>query len=258
MTSETYYQESFYGHKEGVWANGDPIFLLATALFVRYCMYSLVAPTPTPSGSITTVISFGAMFGRFYGEIMNQYFGWYANSKVLAVCGAAGYAAVMTRTTSPAIIMMELVGDYSLSIPLFITVFFGYSVASMYTMGMFEALMQVSQTPYLPMLYSSVWTTRAASEVMTPIDEYLTVDSTLLDVICIFADEKVYDMEGYFPVFEDEENYFLAGSIKIQNLVDYLHEEIERIKNRLKLGRKNTKKIYAQFFEELEIYADTV
>lgn len=256
LTAETYYTDSLYAQKEGIWTKGDPINLLLTALIVRCCMYSLIVLTPAPSGTITTIFAKGALFGRLYGEVVNHYLGCSSNARVLAICGAGAYCSVMTRTTAPAFIMIELVGDLSLSLPLFVSTFFAYSVASMYTMGLFESLMHVNHTPHLPMLYSSKWNSKKACEVMLPINEFLTEDSTLIDIICLFTDNKIYDMESFIPVFVSVNFHKLRGSIKIQNLVDFIDKEIENISTRLKLGKKhNAQHVYVRFFEDLHSFA---
>jgi len=251
VIANTFYTENLWDDKTGLWKDRNPFMVLSTALFIKYCMFILVSPKAVPSGTITTVIAFGAMLGRFYGEVVNHYFGFNSNPRVLASCGAAAYAAVVTRSLAPAIIMIELTGDLSISLPIFITVFFGYSVASMYSMGFFDAITRLNQIPNLPMLFSSSWNNKQACEIMHPLSGYLTRDATVLDLIWLFSEDRVYDHESFFPVFESESDRRIIGSIKVRNARDYIFEEIERIKHRLTIGKNNQNRLYVNFFDDL-------
>jgi len=248
---QSFYTEDIWNNSSEIWKGRNPLVLLGTGILIKYSMFILVFPKALPGGTITTVISSGALLGRFYGEAINYYFGFNSNPRVLAGCGAAAYAAVMTRSTAPAIIMLEVIGDLSISLPILVTVFFGYSVASMYSMGFFDTMTRVRKVPNLPMLFSSKWNNKTACEIMLPIPNYLTKGATLLDIIWLFSEDRVYDMESFFPVYESESNMKIIGSIKVKNARDYLFDEIERIKHRLTLGKHNTNKLYSDFFDEL-------
>ena len=57
---------------------------------------------------------------------------------MFAVAGAAGFTAVITKTTSPILVMLEMTGDMGYLSALLVTVLVSNSVAGIYTMSMFD------------------------------------------------------------------------------------------------------------------------
>ena len=59
---------------------------------------------------------------------------------MLAVGGSAAFAAAITRTTSPVLILLELTGEMNFSMGIFFSVLFSYIVSSIYTMSLFDTV----------------------------------------------------------------------------------------------------------------------
>jgi len=70
--------------------------------------------------------------------------------RMMSVSGAAAFAAVITRTTSPVLILLELTGEMNFSMAMFISTLVAYGVSSIYTMSFFDTVLNIKKMPYLP------------------------------------------------------------------------------------------------------------
>ena len=67
------------------------------------------------------------------------------NRRIFAVSGAAGFSAVITKTTSPILIMLEMTGDMDYLTGLLVTVLVANSVAGIYTMSFFDTVLNIKK-----------------------------------------------------------------------------------------------------------------
>ena len=105
-----------------------------------------------PSGIVTSIFAIGAVFGRLFGEVV-------ALAEIgqhvpcgYAVVGAASVTAGVTGTFSIAVIMFELTGQLTYMIPVLVAVLVSRSVASCYTLDMYETITRTKQLPQWPKL----------------------------------------------------------------------------------------------------------
>lgn len=80
-----------------------------------------------------------------HSEIGNEYFGIQMNRRMLAVSGAAAFAGVISKTTSPILIMLEMTGDMEYVFGLMITLLVANSIAGIYTMSFFDTVLNIKK-----------------------------------------------------------------------------------------------------------------
>lgn len=250
---------------QNFWADSDLIMLLSSAVIIRMALFLIFVTTPVPAGVFAPSVILGALVGRLYAEVMNRYFNLGINTRIMAVGGAAATTAAITRTTSPTLILLELTGEMNFSLGLFLCVLFGYSVSSIHTMSIFDTILNIKKLPYLPVLYNSNWNTKVACQIMSktivtldPPSIAIFEESTLLDLVCLFVENKSLDRNSYIPVVKSIDNRRLVGSIRIQNAVDYLVEETNLIEERLMRGRKGANFRFQNFFDEIGYHPNNV
>lgn len=111
--------------------------------------------SPIPAGIFTPVFTLGAVFGRLYGYCLNCIFGtMFAGEGVFAIIGAAAMTSSVTRTISVAMIVFELTGSLSHSVPVLIGVLVSYAISNSLAMSVFDVLLDMKNLPYLPALRS--------------------------------------------------------------------------------------------------------
>lgn len=166
------------------WTGKDPIPLLISCYIIRCTIFLIFVTTPVPSGVFAPSVALGALLGRLYAEILIHYFGFVVNNRMLAVGGAAAFAAGMTRTTSPVLILLELTGEMNFSMGIFFSVLFSYIVSSIYCMSIFDTILNIKKLPYLPVLYSSTWNKKTSAEIMSkcPSNPFLNISINLQPV----------------------------------------------------------------------------
>lgn len=67
------------------------------------------------------------------------------NRRMSAVAGAAAFAGVLTRTTSPVLILLEMTGDMEYLFGLVVTVLVANGIAGVYVMGFFDTILNIKK-----------------------------------------------------------------------------------------------------------------
>lgn len=83
-------------------------------------------------------------------------------------------------------------------------------------------------------------------------------NSTLIDLLFLFTENRTLDRESFIPVLRSKDNRFLSGSIKVQNALDYLASEGKIIENKLKTGTSLNESKYQNFYKNLGMYTNFV
>ena len=73
-----------------------------------------------------------------------------ADEVIYAIIGASAVCASVTRTISVAMIVFELNGQISHSIPVLLGVLMAYAIGNSLTMSIFDVLLDMKDLPYLP------------------------------------------------------------------------------------------------------------
>jgi chloride channel 2 len=76
---------------------------------LKFLLTAISISCPIPCGVFTPVFTCGAIFGRFFGHMIDIFFGT-EHVGVFAVVGAAALTSSVTHTISVAIIVFELTG----------------------------------------------------------------------------------------------------------------------------------------------------
>ena len=121
-----------------VWQEGSTNSLLFSSLFIRHIIFFCMITSPIANGIFAPNLVMGGIIGRIFANVSNSYFGTSLSTRIFSVSGAAAYAAVTSKTTSPILILLEMTGEMEYLLGLLVTVLVSNSVAGIYTMSMFD------------------------------------------------------------------------------------------------------------------------
>uniref|UniRef100_A0A3Q2T9D7 Chloride channel K n=1 Tax=Fundulus heteroclitus TaxID=8078 RepID=A0A3Q2T9D7_FUNHE len=144
-------------------SSGNSIFLsLAFFLLMKLWMLVLACTLPLPAGYFMPVFVLGAAMGRLLGEgvaymssggeILGQQ--WTSvNPGGYALAGAAAFSGAVTHTLSPALLAIELTGQFSHAVPILLSTLVANAVArSGDRPSFYDALSISKKLPHLPSL----------------------------------------------------------------------------------------------------------
>lgn len=296
----TYFHPSFwYGNKKvmmdlfnrenlsselasGMFRSDSPIFLLVSSVIIRFLVFWIMVTTPTPNGVFAPGVVIGGLIGRSYAEICNTYFGLKLNRRVFAASGAAAFAGVITRTTSPIVVLLEMTGEMDYLFGLIVTTLVANAVGSIYIVSFFDTVLNIRKLPYLPVLFSSAWYKRSAAEIAEPCAMMIAKHSNLVDLLYLLKRLKVaqwekkrgkmdsstltlgstsmpdddpsldVNREDYIAVVEALDNPILIGSIKAGAMFDYIEMEIKDIESKLESGNIQADILIQRYFANLK------
>ena len=119
-----------------------PAYFLAVLLSVSL---------PLPCGLFTPVFILGAAQGRLLGEILAWTFPQSdITPAAYAVVGAAGVAAGVTHTLSPAVIVFELTRSLGHAVPVLLGTLIAYSTSALFCPSIYDVLSAFVGAPALP------------------------------------------------------------------------------------------------------------
>jgi H+/Cl- antiporter ClcA len=146
--------------------------LVALALFVPLKLLTTVASIalPIPSGLFVPLFVTGAALGRLWGELLAAFAGSAAAALIhpgaYAVVGAAATVSGATHTVSTAVIVFELTGQATHLTPVLLASLLAISTSSIFTVGIYDALLLLSGLPYLPRVVPSALYARTAGDLL--------------------------------------------------------------------------------------------
>uniref|UniRef100_A0A3Q2E9B3 Chloride channel K n=1 Tax=Cyprinodon variegatus TaxID=28743 RepID=A0A3Q2E9B3_CYPVA len=141
-------------------SSGTPIFLsLAFFLLMKMWMLVLACTLPLPAGYFMPVFVIGAAVGRLLGEgVAYMSSGgetlWISlNPGGYALAGAAAFSGAVTHTLSPALLAVELTGQFSHAVPILLSTVLANALArSGNRPSFYDAISISKKLPYLPSL----------------------------------------------------------------------------------------------------------
>ena len=116
-----------------LWQRSD--LYLAIFILLKFVITALTLSCAVPGGIFTPTFCIGAVFGQLYvSKLINilAYFGIHNFIKyrgVYSIIGAAGVCGSVTRTSSVAIIVLELNGHLSYAVPTMMCVLASYAIS---------------------------------------------------------------------------------------------------------------------------------
>ncbi|XP_068197042.1 chloride channel K isoform X2 [Antennarius striatus] len=143
-------------------SSGSPVLTLVVFLLMKMWMFILVCTLPLPAGYFMQMFVYGAALGRLLGEGVA-----YASSAGgtsgrqwpsinpggYALAGAAAFSGSMTHSVSPALLAVELTGQFSHVVPILLATLLANAVArSGHRPSFYDALSISKRLPHLPSL----------------------------------------------------------------------------------------------------------
>ncbi|KAM7404367.1 hypothetical protein PAMP_011719 [Pampus punctatissimus] len=212
-------------------SSGTPIYLpLSVFLFMKLWMLVLACTLPLPAGYFMPVFIYGAAFGRLLGEGVAYVSstgvtsGWQwtsINPGGYALAGAAALSGAVTHTLSPALLALELTGQFSHAVPVLLATLLANAVArSGHRPSFYDALSISKRLPHLPSLIKAC--PRLPS---TPVGQVLGAKSVQLQKAAgpVEVQQVVNSStEIQIPVVESHESQILLGFVLRSELLMFL------------------------------------
>ncbi len=163
--------------------------------------------------------------GRLYGHVSEP---WFANPfepGVYAVVAASALIAGATHTISPCIVMIEITAQANNIMPQLVGTMVGYAVAGMFTVSLYDMMLDISHMPYLPRVRSAAIYRQRAQNVMHTAFPFLSLESTAADAVQLLAHRR-HEAEDsssapQFPLVDSPRNMVLLGSVLYSDLLSF-------------------------------------
>ncbi|CAO1618827.1 unnamed protein product [Sympodiomycopsis kandeliae] len=167
---------------------------IAWAMLIRGSLTIITFGIKLPAGIFIPSLAVGACFGRILGLTVQYfqwtqpdlpYFSWCSESQsacivpgIYAMVGAAATLSGVTRTTvSLAVIMFELTGTLTYSIPVMISVLVARTIAdALEHKGIYDLVLEFSGLPYLDAKADYTWQGVSVEDAMDTGIEYISLE----------------------------------------------------------------------------------
>ncbi|KAM9350559.1 chloride channel K [Symphorus nematophorus] len=212
-------------------SSGSPVYLsLSVFLLMKMWMLVLACTLPLPAGYFMPVFVYGAALGRLLGEGVALLFftgltsspQWTSvNPGGYALAGAAAFSGAVTHTLSPALLAVELTGQFSHAVPILLATLLANAVArSGHRPSFYDALSISKRLPHLPSLIKAC--PRLSS---TPIGQVLAANSVQLQKAAGPTEVQHAvntSTETQIPVLDSHESQVLLGFVLRSDLLMFL------------------------------------
>uniref|UniRef100_A0A3B4TEW5 Chloride channel K n=1 Tax=Seriola dumerili TaxID=41447 RepID=A0A3B4TEW5_SERDU len=224
-------------------SSGIPVHLsLAFFLLMKMWMLVLACTLPVPAGYFMPVFVYGAALGRLLGEVvvrvlcsgMTSGQQWVSiNPGGYALAGAAALSGAVTHTLSPALLAIELTGQFSHAVPVLLATLLANALArSGHRPSFYDALSISKRLPHLPSLKKACpWLPS------TPVGQVLGAKPEQLQKAA--GPEEVQHVvntssETQIPVVDSHETQILLGFVRRSELLMFLrHSQTETLEKHL-------------------------
>ncbi|XP_042348607.1 chloride channel K [Plectropomus leopardus] len=211
--------------------SGSSVFLpLAVFLLMKMWMLVLACTLPLPAGYFMPVFVYGAALGRLLGEgvayvsstEMTSGQQWASiNPGGYALAGAAAFSGAVTHTLSPALLALELTGQFSHTLPILVTTLLANAVArSGHRPSFYDALTISKKLPHLPSLKRACpWLPS------TPVGQALGAKSVRLQKAAGPAEVQHAvntSTDAQIPVVDSHESQIILGFVLRSELLMFL------------------------------------
>ncbi|XP_058600681.1 chloride channel protein 2c isoform X2 [Onychostoma macrolepis] len=210
--------------------------ILSVFVIMKFWMSALSITLPIPCGSFVPIFVIGAGFGRLIGEGLATLFpdGFNIDGHTYnivpgayAVIGAAALTAGVTHTISTGVIMMELTGQISYTLPILISVILANMVSQSLQPSIYDTVIRIKKLPYLPTLS---WGHREkyniyVEDFMKREVCYITLNSTYRDIIKILRSGNLKTL----PLVKSAESMLLLGSVERAQLLALLTQRLQHL-----------------------------
>jgi H+/Cl- antiporter ClcA/CBS domain-containing protein len=218
--------------EESGWFGFNFYGALVVFFVVKTVMMAFGVSLPGPVGLLIPSLAEGAAFGRLLGELLVLIQGSTAEGigpGGFALVGAACFCASITHSLSVAVVVLELLGEWRLSVVVLLAAAVSHTTSRLLTsgVGIYERIAFDRNLPYLFTLSESLYPLRA-SGVMVAIDcahpsqgrgMVLSANATLEDADALLAGAP--DGLGVVPVVDSLRSQRLIGFVAISDLARY-------------------------------------
>ncbi|XP_040009410.1 chloride channel K [Xiphias gladius] len=233
-------------------SSGRPFYLsLAFFLLMKMWMLVLACTLPVPAGYFMPVFVYGAALGRLLGEGVAYVFSTGVTSRQqwgsinpggYALAGAAALSGAVTHTLSPALLAIELTGQFSHAVPVLLATLLANALArSGNRPSFYDALSISKKLPHLPSLKKACpWCDMIhpfCRLPSTPVGQVLGAKSVQLQKAAGPAEVQHAvnsSTETQIPVVDSDESQILLGFVLRSELLMFLrHSKTETFEKHL-------------------------
>lgn len=151
--------------------------------------------------------------------------------------GAAAFAGVLTRTSSVTLLVTEITGQTNLLLGILLASLCATGIANIFTMSAFNTTLSITNMPYLPFMFKSELYKRRVGEFSQNITYFLEDKMSLFDVIKFFHSKTLLRLDEFIPIVDNLEDRKIIGSVRTQNVLDYLKSVAKEVESELKKSR---------------------
>ncbi|XP_070694983.1 chloride channel K [Pempheris klunzingeri] len=212
-------------------SSGSPVYLSLTVfLLMKMWMLVLACTLPLPAGYFMPVFIYGAALGRLLGEGVAYVSStgvtpdqqWASvNPGGYALTGAAAFSGAVTHTLSPALLAVELTGQFSHAVPILLATLLANALArSGRRPSFYDALSISKRLPHLPSLVKA-----CPGLPSTPVGQVLGAKSVQLQRAAgpVEVQHAVNtSTETQIPVVDSHESQILLGFVLRSELLVFL------------------------------------
>ncbi|XP_072306325.1 chloride channel K [Eucyclogobius newberryi] len=219
------------------WTSSElPVLLpLLIFLLLKLWMLLLACTLPIPAGFFMPVFIYGAALGRLLGEGLAYVTSGQSRDAVnpggYALAGAAAFSGACTQSLSPALLALELTGQFSHAGPILISTLIANIVARAGRRPSFYDNLSISKRlPHLPSLKKA-----SPSLALTPLGPLLKAPSVLLQKAAGQAQVQAAvcsSSQTHVPVVDSDESLFLLGYVPRSELLEFINQD-ENVGSRL-------------------------
>jgi chloride channel 2 len=196
-----------------------------------------------PAGVFGPLFSVGAIFGKFYGHIINKIFKVNLES-AFAMAASCGAFSGFSHTISSALMVFEMTGSTKYLSFLLLTSLIANLVGQSLSMGIFDVLLAIKNLPYLPAIKSQTAYTLTAKDIMSKVDYFLEEKNLkiikALNVMCKMP------KNNYLTVPIIDNNGIIKYTVSMQNLYNYITELYEKVKDNYSYRAQSS---FKEFFD---------
>eukprot|EP00742_Colponemidia_sp_Colp-10_P002989 GILJ01003190.1.p1 GENE.GILJ01003190.1~~GILJ01003190.1.p1 ORF type:complete len:777 (+),score=93.96 GILJ01003190.1:39-2369(+) len=196
------------------------VFSMFYFIFVRLIVTAIAVVSPLPAGVFAPFFTLGAVFGRWYAEVIRLVVHLHTAGPY-GVAGAAGVIAAMTHACSPAIVVFEMTGQMNYLLPILLTTLIAYAVGSSLSLSYFDLVLDLRGLPYLPALQDAKLYYRTAGDIMNRDVTSLQRGMTWRDAARVAQRASGY---AYLPIVDA--NGMLLGTVKRTKVDKIVKKEI--------------------------------
>lgn len=192
---------------------------LVVYLLIKFFLMILTTSLELPTGVIFPLLAIGAVWGRLYGLVMENFY----MTNFAMIYGAVGSAALVSSVTHSMSISIEvfaMTGQIHYLVPMITTVFIAYGTSSIFTISYYDSMLEFKKIPYLPIVQQSSSYSLRAKDILPDEYPFLTVNSSVQDLA-----EAIFKAHRYIkriPIVS--ENGILLSEVSISNAKNYIAE----------------------------------